>query len=195
MINKKMSESLDKAKNEYAIVPLTAANARHLPLPQEPIDVIGRIVPVYDGSRWTSSERLYDTPTTKTYPTEQFDVGSYIGNPKQAGCLAMLGDECVGVIRFSDRWQKNAFIDDLAINRAHRGKGLGTRLMDEAVAWGRANGYWGVSLETQGWNLLAVRFYFKYGFKIGGVDDSVYKALPEPYANDTALYLYMLPEE
>jgi streptothricin acetyltransferase len=179
----------------YTIVPLNATNAFHLPLRQEPIDVIGHLIPSFDGRRWIPQEELLDTPALATYPTESFDPMDYVDQPKQAGFLAMLGDECVGTIRVSDRWQKNAFIDDLAINRAHRGKGIGTRLMDAAVAWGRDHGYWGMSLETQSWNLLAIRFYFKYGYRIGGIDTCVYKALPEPYAKATALYMYMLPTD
>jgi len=181
--------------SEYKIVPLCATNAFYLPLPQEPIDVIGHLIPIYDGCQWIPQEQLLDTPITKVYPTEMFDPMDYVNKPSYAGFLAMFGEECVGTIRVSDRWQKNAFIDDLAINRAHRGKGIGARLMDEAVDWGRQNGYWGMSLETQSWNLLAIRFYIKYGFRIGGIDNCVYRAMPEPYTKATALYMYMLPED
>ena len=180
---------------EYLIVPLNATNAYNLPLKQEPIDVIGHLVPIYDGYKWIYQEQLYDIPVSKIYPTDVFDPMDYVENPKQAGFLAMYGEECVGTIRVSDRWQKNAFIDDLAINRAHRGKGIGTRLMDKAVAWGNDHGYWGMSLETQSWNLLAIRFYIKYGFCIGGIDNCVYRAMPEPYTKATAMYMYMLPED
>lgn len=177
----------------YTIVPLTAENCHHLPLPQEPIDVIGRLTPIYDGERWIPREELTDAPSLVTYPTEQFDPMDYVDRPNQAGFLAMQGNVCVGTIRVCERWQKNAFIDDLAVNRAHRGKGVGTRLMDAAVAWGREHGCWGMSLETQSWNLLAIRFYLKYGYRIGGMDTCVYRAMPEPYTRATALYLYMLP--
>ena len=90
----------------YVIVPLVASNAFHLPLQQEPIDVLGHLIPIFDGNKWLPQEALLEKPTQKTYPTEVFDPMDYVDKPKQAGFLAMFGNECVGVIRVSDRWQK-----------------------------------------------------------------------------------------
>jgi len=66
--------------------------------------------------------------------------------------------------------------------------------MDEAVRWGQEKGLYGVSVETQDWNLLACRFYLKYGYRLGGLDCSVYDALEQPYKGGSALYFYLLPE-
>jgi len=64
-------------------------------------------------------------------------------------------------------------------------------LMDAAINWGKENGCHGISLETQDNNLLACRFYLKYGFKLGGIDRHSYDAFPN--REETALYFYLLP--
>ena len=66
--------------------------------------------------------------------------------------------------------------------------------MDTAAAWSRERGLHGVSLETQDWNLLACRFYLKYGFRLGGIDRFAYDA-DAPYRGETALYFYLLPND
>jgi len=163
-----------------------------LPQPEEPFEIIGRLVPEYDGREWKLSEELLAVPREKLYPDDDFDPMMYVDNPNEAAFLAMLDGKCVGSLRVGKRWNGNAFIDDLAIDRAHRWHGVGTMLMDAAVGWGKERGLHGVSLETQDWNLLACRFYLKYGFKLGGIDRCVYDA--HAYRAETALYFYLLPD-
>lgn len=164
-----------------------------LPRKQEPFDIIGRIIPVYNGVEWILHEELLDELRTKTYLDDIFDPKVYINNPNEAAFLAMYDDECIGSLRIGRRWNKNAFVDDLEISRIHRGHGVGTMLMNEAVRWSITNGYHGISLETQDWNLIACRFYIKYGFKLGGIDYHSYDAY-ETNRNEIALYFYLLPD-
>ena len=162
-----------------------------LPQSQEPFDIIGRLVPTYNGREWILSEELYSVPYTKTYPNDIFDPKIYIDNPDEAAFLAMFDGQRVGSIRVGKRWNKNAFVDDLLVDRVHRGHGVGTMLMDAAVNWGKENNLHGISLETQDNNLYACRFYVKYGFKLGGIDRHVYDVFPN--RDETALYFYLLP--
>ena len=177
----------------YTIVRFDKSMLPRLPRPEEPIEVIGRFVPEYDGRAWRFSEELFETPLEKTYPDDQYDPMAFIDNPDAAAFLAMLDGECVGSLRVSKRWNGNAYVDDIAIDRAHRGRGVGTMLMDAAVGWGRERDLYGVSLETQDWNLPACRFYLKYGFKLGGVDLHVYDSTVS--RGEVALYFYLLPVE
>ncbi len=173
----------------YNIVQFDKTLLHLLPRSQQSFDIIGRFVPTYYGTGWKTGEVLFNTKKEKTYPDDLFDPMEYIENPEQSAFLAMLNDECVGSIRVCKRWNGNAFIDDLAIDRAHRGHGVGSMLMDAAVQWGKEKGLDGVSLETQDSNLLACRFYLKYGFKLGGIDSKVYT---HPlYKGETALYFYL----
>lgn len=175
----------------YAIIRFDGTVLNLLPQPQEPFEVIGRLVPKYDGHAWSASEALFDAPYAKVYPDDRFDPAAYVDKPNEAAFLAMHGGQRVGSIRVCRRWNQNAFIDDLLVAAAHRGRGVGTMLMDAAVRWGKENGLHGVSLETQDNNLLACRFYLKYGFKLGGIDRRVYDA--SPYRGETALYFYLEP--
>lgn len=160
-----------------------------LPQKQEAFQVIGRLVPLYDGNSWTTKEERIDQPTEKTYPDEVYDPAGYVNNPDQAAFLAIQDGKRIGSIRVGKRWNGNAFIDDLLVDRDCRGQGAGTMLMDAAVCWARENKMDCVSLETQNGNLIACRFYLKYGFRLGGIDHSVYTH--KDYRGETALYFYM----
>lgn len=177
----------------YSIVQFDNTKLNFLPHAEEPFNIIGRLVPYYDGTEWKTCEELFDIPKEKIYPSELFDSSEYLNNPNKAAFLAMINEECVGSIFVCKRWNKNAYIDSITIDRAHRGNGVGKMLMDKAVSWGKENGLYGVSLETQDVNLLACRFYLKYGFKLGGVDNKVYSA--GPYRDELALHFYLLPDE
>ena len=176
----------------YSILRLNQALSPLLPRAEQPFDIIGRLIPTYDGHGWQLSEQLLSIPYQKTYPVEAFDPAQYLNSPTRAAFVAMLGEECVGSIRVSARWNRNAFIEDIAVNRAHRGRGIGTALMDAATLWGRENALHGACLETQDNNLLACRFYLKYGFKLGSIDTMLYDAFPQT-RGEKALFFYLLP--
>ena len=50
--------------------------------------------------------------------------------------------------------------------KEYRGKGLGSKLIKEALNWLWKNGAKEIELKTQGGNEVAVSFYKKHGFKI-----------------------------
>lgn len=171
------------------IVPFGRTTLCPLLRAQQPFEIIGRLLPSYDGEKWTTTELLFAEKKEKTYPDDSFDPMEYVENPEKAAFLAMLGEECAGSIRVCRRWNGNALIEDLAVDRAFRRHGVGTMLMDAAVRWGKEKGFNGVSLETQDNNLAACRFYLQYGFELGGIDAKVY-ARPS-YRGETALYFYL----
>ena len=81
---------------------------------------------------------------------------------------------CAGLLLLEAYWNRYAFVHELAVDREWRGRGVGTRLMDCAKAWAQERRLHGLMLETQDDNLLACRFYRKYGMRIGGVDELLY---------------------
>ena len=176
---------------DYTIVRYNEKILSFLPERQEPFEIIGRLVPIYNGKQWSVSEEIFNEPKMKTYPTEIYNPNKYINNPEEAAFVAIYNNEWIGSIRVGKRWNNDAFIDDLSVARQFRGKGIGTKLMDAAINWGKEEGFHRVSLETQNMNLLACRFYLKYGFKLGGIDHFVYTA--DDYKNETALYFYLQP--
>jgi GNAT superfamily N-acetyltransferase len=52
-------------------------------------------------------------------------------------------------------------VEDVIVDRGHRGKGLGTRLLAEVEDWGRGRGLLRLQLLADKENLSAVEFYVK----------------------------------
>lgn len=173
---------------KFSIEKLTQNNKVFLPHKQQPFDIIGKVIPKFNGREWTLTEELFESTISKTYSEDYFDSIEYIDNADQVAYVAMVDGECVGSIRVCRRWNGNAFIEDLAVDRMYRRYGIGKALMDAAFEWSREKNLKGVSLETQDDNVIAIRFYLKYGFKLGGIDTKVYT---DPnWVGETALYLY-----
>ena len=172
----------------FSIEKLTQHNQALLPHMQQAFDVIGKVIPNYNGREWTLTEVLADFTVSKTYPDDIYDSAEYVENENQAAYVAIVDEKCVGSIRVCRRWNGNAFIEDLSVDRAYRHCGIGKALMDAAFEWSREKGLQGVSLETQDNNVLAIRFYLKYGFHLGGIDTNVYT---DPNCiGETAFYFY-----
>ena len=88
----------------YKIVRFDSTMLDLLPQPQEAFEIIGRLVPMYNGNEWSISEDLFDTPYMKTYPSDVFDPKMYVDNPNEAAFIAMFNDLRVGSIRVGKRW-------------------------------------------------------------------------------------------
>ncbi|WP_181259105.1 GNAT family N-acetyltransferase [Pseudoduganella armeniaca] len=97
----------------------------------------------------------------------------------------------LGYVLLSRDWTGLALVDDIAVDRASRGLGIGRALLDGARDWARAAGLAGLRLETQSTNVPACRFYARQGLQLGGADRLLYAALPG-LAHETALFWYQL---
>jgi ribosomal protein S18 acetylase RimI-like enzyme len=71
-------------------------------------------------------------------------------------------------------WREAAWVWNLAVDRAYRGQGLGRRLMERIVQWGRDQSLRAVILETQTNNWPACCFYQHFGFRLCGLNDHYY---------------------
>lgn len=63
------------------------------------------------------------------------------------------------------REYKSLFIDDLCVDRALRGKGIGSALFDKAIAFARENSCAFFELNVWEFNENAVKFYEKHGLQ------------------------------
>lgn len=60
--------------------------------------------------------------------------------------------------------KKVAMLEDMIVDPAYRGQGIGAMLLDHACSWARENGYGRITLLTDGDNVPAQRFYEAHGF-------------------------------
>ncbi|AGC48953.1 streptothricin acetyltransferase [Myxococcus stipitatus DSM 14675] len=152
-------------------------------------DVDEEAVAPFDGPALTRVVPV--TRYTKHYSWDDERIDA--ANPDTSMVAVVRGEDSrvAGYIVASRAWNHCAQIEDVAIDRAHRRRGLARTLMDEAVRWAKEQGLRMVRLETQSNNVPACRFYERYGFQLGGFDRYLYTALPTQTRPETALFWYL----
>jgi len=63
--------------------------------------------------------------------------------------------------------------------------------MDRAVEWAKSKLLPGMMLETSSVNVTACQFYQSFGFKLGGFDRFLYRAML-PGTEEVAMYWYLI---
>ena len=173
------------------IIALTEDRIADVNKANQPFSVIGKIVPHYENGQWTYTEELFPEPKEKYYLDDDEDWNAYIGSPDKAIFLCYEDGEAAGQIILRRDWNHYAFIADISVAAAFRGCGVGTRLMNRAVEWAKEQKLDGLALETQDNNLLACRFYAKFGMEIGAVNTMLYKNAPKPWCDEIAVFWYL----
>ncbi|OCX31529.1 hypothetical protein QU42_09465 [Bradyrhizobium sp. UASWS1016] len=105
--------------------------------------------------------------------------------------LANEAGNLAGYITASRGWNGCAVVDDFAVARSFRRRGLATALMDRLADWARDKGLGAIRLETQSNNVAACSFYQRYGFVLGGYDRFLYRELGSDTAEEVALFWYL----
>ena len=114
---------------------------------------------------------------------------AYISGEDKQVFLAFDETTCIGQIRVVKDWNRFAYIENIAVQKAYRQSGLGHLLMKAAETWAKEQSLLGLSLEAQNDNVIACRFYAKEGFELGGVD--TLKQIGNPNI-DMTLYWYKI---
>ena len=84
--------------------------------------------------------------------------------PDGENLVAVDRGQVVGTLRITTT-SKRSMIYGFVIDREQRGRGLGTRMLDAALARLSASGVTEVGLEVDPENALAVRLYLTFGFE------------------------------
>jgi GNAT superfamily N-acetyltransferase len=140
----------------------------------------------------TLSEQTVAKPWVKDYdafegegPTrwvEHWDIrnwgviSAFVDNARVGGCT--IAYDTPGVDKLEGR-KDIAALWDIRIHPDHRHQGIGTKLMDAAVAWAVQHRCRLLKVETQNINVPACRFYAKCGFTLGLVNRYAYSAFPD----------------
>jgi len=130
-------------------------------------------------------------PYVKRYSPEAGDPQIYIEKADHAAWLAYVDGQLAGQILVHEHWNRFAILWDIAVNPPFRRRGVGRRLIEQAIGWARERGLPGVMLETQNINVAACRLYESYGFVLGGFDACLYRGIT-PDTREVALFWYLL---
>ncbi len=130
-------------------------------------------------------------PYQKHYPVDNVDYAAYIDNPSQIIFLAYVEQQIAGQIRVSRHWNHYAYIEDLIVDTRFRRRGIGQKLLQQAIKWASDRQLPGVMLETQNINVAACRLYEQCGFALGGFDSYLYQGM-NPGTEEIALYWYLI---
>lgn len=137
-----------------------------------------------DGSGFRLVEKTVEPPLGKT-----FDLGHMDATREwERVWLALDGDEAVGVVATQhEAWNRHVVIWHLYVSGSYRRRGIGRRLVNTALSAAREAGSRTAWLETSNVNLPAVRAYERLGFRLCGLDTSLYDATPSE--GEVALFL------
>ena len=155
-------------------------------LANQPFEIRGRLAVTFDGA-WHWREELTGL-TEMTFPEEPIPEGSL-------ALAAFEGEQCLGLAVLRDDFFRYMYLHDLKVNRDCRGKGVGRRLIEAAVAAAKERGYRGIRTICQDNNLDACLFYLACGFVIGGLDTMGYRGTPQEGKKDIRFYLDLPGEE
>lgn len=84
-------------------------------------------------------------------------------------------------------WMDAAEITDFAVDIAERLAGIGSALLDAAVAWARERRYRSLWVEPRADNHAAISFYVSQGFRVAGFNDRMYSNTDHEEGKQTIL--------
>lgn len=79
----------------------------------------------------------------------------------------------VGLIAayYNDRETKIGYITSVSILELYNGLGIASKLLNQAIDYGRINGFSKVGIEVEPDNIKALRLYEKHGFVAAGIGE------------------------
>jgi ribosomal protein S18 acetylase RimI-like enzyme len=164
---------------------------KYINLPNEPFQVIGKLIPCYNDGIWSATEEIFDESYEKTY-NDDFDYinNDFIKNDDTAVFLYFCDNIYAGNIIIWKHWNKDCHIENIAVRKDFRRQGIGKKLIGQAVIWAKEKNLKGLRLETQDTNLIACRFYQRCEFTLGSADTFLYRNFDNH--NEKALFWYLL---
>ena len=123
-------------------------------------------------------------PRTKVYPVALEDLGEGLVVAEDDGELVGFGEVVF------EPWNRRATIAHLYVSPSSRGRGVGTALLEALDSRARASGARCLWLETQNINFPAIQFYRRSGFRLCGLDDTLYDPELDPTTGSDEVALF-----
>jgi ribosomal protein S18 acetylase RimI-like enzyme len=162
------------------------------PLTQLGMDDLRRLITGYvSPARYrvhkTESEQLttislelvqLETPYIKRddfFPDEE-DVHRSLDASQNGRSLGAYEDDYLVAIALAEvqTWSNRLWLHEFHVAETHRGRGIGTRMMNALIVQGQQAGFRALFCEAQTTNVPALRFYRKLGFTLDGIHLSLY---------------------
>ncbi|MBE3575387.1 MAG: GNAT family N-acetyltransferase [Firmicutes bacterium] len=106
-----------------------------------------------------------------------FPAGAFppTGLPAAPAAPAVASAAAYGLLELAlDEWNATARLFSLYVHRPVRGHGIGSALLEQALAFAREHGARAVWADTPSTNFPAIQFYLARGFAICGLHDHLY---------------------
>jgi RimJ/RimL family protein N-acetyltransferase len=161
--------------------------------PAEPSDA-SELVALAASVGQEPGEWLLTTETWRPVADERRYLKAVRGHADAAVYVAVDGDRIVGRLSLArDPHPASKHVADLGLMVAasHRRRGIGTALLDAAVAWAKGSGVSKLELHVFPWNEPAIQLYERFGFEREGLRRAHY--LRNGEAVDALLMAYHLP--
>jgi GNAT superfamily N-acetyltransferase len=139
---------------------------------------------------FTLAEEVVDPPLRKDYDLRSLTPSEW--ESLHHAVVAETGGEPAGfaAVEFVP-WNRRVIVRHLYVAPAHRRKGIGAELLGGAERFARSAGARCLWLETQNVNFPAIRFYLRSGFRLCGLDESLYD--PATVGPDEVALFFMRP--
>jgi ribosomal-protein-alanine N-acetyltransferase len=117
---------------------------------------------------WISFEIL----DKETFPEDRVEKSHFDRYLASDAFFALESDtgELVGYLKITDFKDETGFVGRIAVAKTHQRQGLGSQLMEYCLQWFRERRVRQIDLNTQDFNVSALRLYEKFGFnRIGTI--------------------------
>lgn len=126
---------------------------------------------IEEGFQYSLVKKPFEEPKKKEF--ESILLEDWLENPTLFA--AEYNGEIVGFIELShETWNNRLRISNIHIEDSHRRKGIGAKLIEQAINFAKDKKIRALVLETQSCNYPAISFYMKCGFSIIGFDLTCY---------------------
>ena len=152
-------------------------------IPNQPFTLWGKMIPMLQDGHWSYRTVELEAPTEMCFPDYPYDLdgdGIFLG--------AYEGETCIGVAVLRKAMFRYLYLEDLKVDRAYRGRGIGSMLVEAAMSRAEAAQLQGIYTIGQDNNLSACLFYLSRGFSIGGFDNRAYRGTSQEGKADIYFY-------